>query len=116
MRARHASRRQDVGLRELGIQVQQDGHDLGDDLAIVDQHWHLAARIQCQVVGGALLSLVQLDHGGFKFHARNFQHGVGHERTGAGGEMELQAHGWVSSIQVGASITEAGFRRRATRR
>ena len=85
---------QKAHLREELVQVQDDGHNLCDGLAVVHQHGHLTAWVDGFVVVAVLLAFVQLDHAGFKFGTAHFQQHVRHKRTGAGGKVKFQAHGW----------------------
>ena len=90
--ARHGLGRQEAHLGKQLVQVQRDGQDLRDRLAVMHQHGHLPTRVDAFVVRAVLLAFVQFDHAGLKFGATEFQQHMGHKRAGAGREIEFQAH------------------------
>ena len=95
---------QEARLREELVQMQHDGHDLRDDLALVHQHRHLATRVDGFVLVAVLLALVQFDHVGFKLGAAHLEQHMGYKRTGARGEIQFQAHRKSPRVFIGAPV------------
>ena len=71
--------RQKLRVWKLLIEVQNDGQNLCNHLAIVNQHRNLTARIDGLIVGFVLLTFVQLDHDGLVLGACPLQHAMGHK-------------------------------------
>jgi hypothetical protein len=79
LRACHGFGGQKARLWKQLVQIQNDGHNLCDRLAIVHQHGHLAAWVDGFVVVAVLFALVQFDHAGLKRSAAHFQQHMRHK-------------------------------------
>ncbi len=99
--ARPGLGRQQPRLRIAPVEVIADGDDLGERLAVRDQHRHLGVGIHGQVLGGLVLALVDLDELRLERVARRrpdrLEPDVRHERAGPGCEIQLKRHGFVLS-------------------
>src|SRR4051794_21863913 len=80
----------EVSVGERAIEEVANGDDLRERSSVDDEDRHLAVRIHRQVLGRLLLALVQLDELRLELGLGRLERDVRHERTRAGGEIELE--------------------------